>query len=78
MGTARLDILAPAAVAAYLRRGGTGGGGARSHLAALGIRVDDLTRTRMALGDRGRVEGGRIRVAAADAFGLALEFAEEA
>ncbi|HUZ73977.1 MAG TPA: VOC family protein [Stellaceae bacterium] len=74
MGAARLDILTLEAVAASFGAAAPAAAGRPAHLAALGIRVGDLGRTRTALAGRAGVEGGRILVASADAFGLALEF----
>ncbi len=76
MGAARLDILTPAAVAASFGAAAPAANGRPAAMAALGIRVHDLGRTRAALGDRARGDASRLIVASADAFGVALEFVE--
>jgi Glyoxalase-like domain len=74
LGPARLDILAPAAVVAAFGTAAPAAAGRAAYLAALAIGVSDLGRTQALLGARARVVDGRLVVAAADAFGLALEF----
>ena len=78
LGAARLDILAPAAVAAAFGAAAPAAEGRATYLAALGLRITDLGRTRAGLGARAQAEEARLVVDAAAAFGLALEFVEEA
>jgi hypothetical protein len=74
MGLARLDILTHAALAAAFGAAAPEGRG--TFMAALGVRTRSLDRAREVLGELARDEGHRLVVAATDAFGLALEFAE--
>lgn len=74
LGPARLDILTPAAVAREFGSAAPDPQGRSQYLAALAIRTRDLHLARAALGAHARSDGARILVAAADAFGLALEF----
>jgi hypothetical protein len=74
LGAAGLDIVTPAALADQFGDAAPAAEGREIFMAALAVRTRDLGRARAVLGPLARGEEGRLVVAAADAWGLALEF----